>query len=567
MPDEIEGIYLHMLKKINKVYWKEAAYYFHFVLNIDDSSLFNIALAAYERIDDILLFSPGVSLSEIRRHCHLIRERIATTCQGILEVCEIDGHECEESTSSKSLADQVQIPQRRKDLIGLKYYQKSSRVEFLHRTAFDYFKDNVQARQILDASAFVSPHPLILYVKVLLADLIVFPLPTNISDFQKSIDNVMRYAAVAEDRTGLAQPTLMGLLERSISILYQRFRGHSSSVGYSEVPNNWTEDGILSITHTQFLGLAASFGLGLYVSCSIDSQSELRTCSTTDYFLGCALLGPTYVVQGWHWQHKIFNFSPYLKLIRALLERGANPLTKLPKDTAWSLILDKLWKGCHHRTTLSIGQQADWGIIVQAFLAGGANCNEMRNYVVRARDDLTLVFVGGLQVLVHAIWLHLSPLTVLRLSFDKGPLLSQLEDAFIASGASVCSESKRISLSTIDKDWQGHDIDLKLSQKRWDDFIDALKRRPEVRQWSDRLEYITKVFREMDLQQLYDQAHQEDALQENFVQEKTSRYEEVNTDDEDTSDEWSTESSDSVDAPDAEIDESPQSSQSPSQSP
>ena len=460
LPDEIEGIYLHMLRKIDKVYWKEVAYYFYFVLNIHDSSLFNIALAAYDRIDDILLLSPGISLSEIRRHCRLIRERIATTCQGILELCETDRHECQ--ASFKSLEDQIQIPERRKDLIGLKYYQKCSRVDFLHRTAFDFFRDNVQARQFLDASAFVSPHLSILHVKVLLADLVVFPLPTDISDVRDSIGKIMVFAAVAEDETKLAQPALMGLLERSLSILYQRLRGHLSTVGYPEVPNSWREDGLSSITPTNFIGLAASFGLGLYVLCIIDSQSEQRTCSTTDYLLGCALLGPNYILRGRYVEHDMIFPSPNLKLIRALLERGANPRMKTPKDTVWILFLEKLWEDLNHQTAFSTGGQADWATTVQAFLGRGANCNETRNYAMNVRKDLNTAFVKGRKV--RTIWLHLAPLTVLRLSFDNGPLLSQLEDAFIASGASVCSESKRILVNTTDKDQQGPVIDFKLSQ-------------------------------------------------------------------------------------------------------
>ena len=563
LPDEIEGIYLHMLQKIDKVYWKEVAYYFYFVLNIRDSSLFNIALAAYDRIDDILLFSPGVSLSEICRHCRLIRERIATTCQGILEVCETDRHEHRILASFKSLEDQIQIPERRRDLIELKYYQECSWVDFLHRTAFDFFKDNVQARQFLDASAFVSPHLPILHVKVLLADLVVFPLPTDISDIRDSIGTIMVFAGVAEDETKLAQPALMGLLERSLSILYQRLRGHSSTVGYPEVPNSWREDGLLSITPTNFIGLAASFGLGLYVSCIIDSQSDPRTCSTTDYLLGCALLGPNYILRGRYVKHDMKYPSPNLKLIRALLERGANPQMKTPKDTVWILFLEKLWEDLNDQAAFSTGGQADWGTTVQAFLARGANCNETRNYAMNVRDDLNPAFVKGLQV--PTIWLHLSPLTVLRLSFDNGPLLSQLEDAFIASGASVCSESRRITVRTRDNDYQQRpNIDFKLSQKQWDDFTDALKRRPKGEDRSELREYNTKVIREMDLQQLYDQARREEALEEQTIQEKESGEDEVNTDDEDTSDEWSTESSDSSDV---EIEESTRSSQSPSQSP
>ena len=590
LPDEIEGVYTHMLQRIDKVYWKEVAQYFHLVLNFPKTSLFNIALAGYSRIDDILLFSPGLSLIDISRHCRFTRERIATTCQGILEVRETDRHQCQklltrytnthppENDSCKSLADQNRTLELRNDLIELKSYKKCSRVAFLHRTALDFIKENGQARKFLEASASVSPHPRILYVKALLAKLVVFLLSTDITCVRESIANVMTHAAIAEERTGLAHPALMGLLDRSLSILCQRSPGHSSTFpwcrvwDYPEVPNSSRDDGILSITATNFLGFAASFGLGLYVLCTIDSQSEPRTCSTTDYLLDCALHGPDYIYKGCPiWYSKGIpspNISPYLKLIRALLERGANPQMKMPGNTAWGLFLDKLWKDCHHRNTLSIGRQADWGTTVRAFLASGANCNEMRNYIMGARNNdlYDPVFVGGLLVLAERIWLHLSPLTVLRLSIDRGPLLSQLEDAFIASGASVCSDSTRISVMTRDKREQGPKIDLKLSQKQWDDFMDALKRRPDV-EARLAMDYITKLFREMDLQQLYDQARQEDALQDNVIQEEASGEDGVNTDIEDISDEWSTESSDSLDAPDAEIEEPSPFSQSPAQSP
>ena len=577
LPDEIEGIYLHMLQRIDKVYWKEVAQYFYIVLNFGDPSLFSVALAVYDRIDDILLFSPDLSFSEIRRHCLSTKERIATTCQGILEVRETHRHQCQ-FVSFKSLADQIRPPERCNDPIGLKCYRWCSRVSFLHRTARDFINENGEARRLLEASASISPHPHLIYVKAMLAELLVIPLSTDNKKIRGSIQQIMEQAATAEHTTELAQPALMGLLDRSISILCQRSRDHPSNVhwcrlwGHPEVSGSprdaniqvldyFEDDGILNIIPTDFLGFAASFGLYLYVSYTIDSQAEPRTCSTIDYLLGCALHGPDYSHNGmFNWRYLDF-LNPHLKLIRALLERGADPQTGIPGSTAWGLFLHRLWLHCCHRFMRLIERDADWDSTTRAFIASGADCNEMGEYLAVRHNHVIEASLGDLQVRVDRLWLYLSPLMVLRLCFDREPPLSQLEDAFIASGASVCSERTRISVMTRYKGGRARKLDLRLSQRQWDDYIETSERRPngEFRPRAGR--FVAILFQEMDLQQLYDQARQEDSLQKNITQEEASGADIVNTDIESISDGWSIVASDSLDA---EIEERPQSSQ-PSQ--
>ena len=575
LPDEIEGIYLYMLQRIDKVYWKEVAYYFHFVLNIGDSSLFNVALAAYDRIDDILLFSPGISLSEIRRHCRLIGERIATTCQGILEVRETDRHKSQEVARFKSLVDQMRTPKRRSDLIRLKSYEECSRVDFLHRTAFDFFKDNVQAKQFLDASAFVSPHLDVLYTKDMLAQLAIFQFLEDDGSVQLLISRIMTFVSRIETKTGAAQPALMDLIDRSLSILSQRSRGHPPNVhwcrawGYPETHAKYRDDNILKIVPTNLPGFAASLatsgGLGLYVVSTIDSQSERRTCSTADYLLGCALYG-----SGWN-QFSMPDNNPqvqpcrYLELIIALLERGANPQMKYPEGTAWGFFLQLLYVECFHRPTLFMGLETTWDSTLRAFLASGANTNEMARCFygeLRLKESTHEVLLNGPRVTEYKFCLHVSPRMILRLCFDRDPVFYRLDEAFIVSGGSVCSERTSVSVVIRDKGGRHRCLDLKLSQQQGDDFIEALKWRPHTRfSVSPRIEHqIEELFQELDLPQLYNKAAQEEALQEHIIQEEESGDDEKNTDSEYVLDEWRTESSDSSDA---EIEEPAQSSQSP----
>ena len=90
LPTEIEDLYCQILNGFSKIYWKEVAQSIRLILNEQcEWSLFTFALAEHKNIDDVLLSSSNIAVSDIRQHCRSTGERVATTCKGFLEVHEV----------------------------------------------------------------------------------------------------------------------------------------------------------------------------------------------------------------------------------------------------------------------------------------------------------------------------------------------------------------------------------------------------------------------------------------------------------------------------------------------
>ena len=560
LPDEIEGIYLHMFKRIDKVYWKEVACYFHSVLEFGDSRLFDIAFATHHRIDDIILSSSDVSLGDLCRHCRLTRERIAITCQGILEVLEVRENDPLHSVPRQPILKLPPTPEHRNDLMKLQSYLDYSRVTFLHRTALDFFRKNGQATRLLEEWDSTNPHPLVLHVKALLAYLVVFRLSMDYENILISIDHIMMYASLAEQQIGHAQLVIVDLLDQGLPLLGQAYPRRLRVMGRWNYVKcfNPHRDSVI----TDFLGFAASYGLCLYVTHIVDSQAEGRTGSTVDYLLSCVLYGLHHLFPRLPSVHQL-PVSGHMKLIIALLERGANPQANFQESdyTAWGFFLYNLYENCFAGPTLSVERQTEWGSALQAFIASGANPNERlsRHTDVRPfRDIDNLEVVKDLQISQYEIRLHLSPLAVIRLCFNRDLSISKLEDNLTASGASNYGICTGVSVRVFDGTW----VEPKLSEKQADDLVRAMERNPSrgVRYPGTR-RHMKHLLEELDLPQLHKQARQEQkALWQQIIQEAVSGDDGVSTDHEDTSDEWSTESSDSSDV---ETEQPPPSSQSP----
>lgn len=89
LPTTLEDIYAHMLNKIQKVHWKEAAWFLTFALLEDSSTLLDFALATYPRLDHDLESSADFPVDDVISHCRPTRRRIITTWAGLLEVHEV----------------------------------------------------------------------------------------------------------------------------------------------------------------------------------------------------------------------------------------------------------------------------------------------------------------------------------------------------------------------------------------------------------------------------------------------------------------------------------------------
>ena len=495
LPKEIEELYSLMLQRIDKFYWMEVAQYLRLVLKIGNWSLFEIALAVYKHIDDVLLFSPARSISDIRNHCRSTGTRIAAKCKGFLEVKEeCDLQEWQRTVKNPSeadelarnfwelLEDQNAPPEQRDDLTETYFYHQRTEVDFLHRTAFEFFKDNEQGKKFLEINAPKSPHPRVLYIKALLADLMVFPVPTVNRQVAHSIIWIMNSASIAEDETGVAQLDLMDLLDRSIAMLCQRCPGQPSNqhwcrawgipkflenalyFSYESKIHRTSEsknDDFLSFYPVDFLGLAAWWGLSRYALHIFDSQSGWEDPGMKDYLLRCAVGALDY---------KVTNLRQHMKLISVLLKRGANPNMEIRKRTVWDCFLQRMHRWCS-------GDEAyDWDHshlsemwlgTVRQFLESGADVNE-RIYSVLNNSMLEsvphLVSSTPLTLKRYLVKQHSSPLSVLQQCFASSPEFSAVEDACNASGASLYFECTSISFIVL----EGEDyrwVDSKLSKQ------------------------------------------------------------------------------------------------------
>ncbi|CAD6575193.1 MAG: hypothetical protein ASARMPRED_007126 [Alectoria sarmentosa] len=578
LPEEMERIYSHMLQGIDKVYRKEATQYLQLVIHFRGLSLFDIALAVHEWIFDGLLFSPDTSISDIRHHCKLIGERIYTTCKGFLEVREyIDRHEWQKTVTRrpngnflKPLEDRSLSLEQSDDLIQTKFYQTCTHVTFLHQTAFDFFEDNEKAKEFLEASHSANLHPQVLYVKALLAGLVVFPVSTEDIQVQISIGRIMDNASIAENETGVAQLGLMDLLDRSIKLLCQRSPGQPSKLhwcrawGYPEVFNSldsertWPlsrsqsspasvprDDGTSATGPIDFLGFAAWCGIYKYVGLTLDAQSRPRNHGAAGYLLSCAVGGLDRLSIDWSW---------HLKLISALLKRGADPNTEALERTVWGSFLQKLHNACYGRS-LEQDPSIDtgWRKTVRAFLDSGANVNERICYNLGQdifEDVNHLASSTSLKLTRYLIRLDLSALSVLQQCFGDSPKISEIEDACISSGAALYSECTEMLFEIRDEVGQRRWLDSKLTKQQLSQLISI---------WEERLKALTgdrkkqrqilkgqavELFQELDIGQLLEQARREEELQEKQVREEESQENQ-------SGNEKSTSDRPSIDAPDS----------------
>lgn len=574
LPEEIEELYGHMLQKIDKVYGKEVAQYLQLILHLNSQSLFGIALAVYKRLDEVVLFSPDITISDIRNHCKFIGTRIATTCKGFLEVQEQSSlHEWQKNVNDpsstpeagdvsrnfsrnllKSVEDQRTPLEQRGDLIETKFYQARTRVDFLHRTAVDFFKDNEQGKIFLETNAPINPHPRISYIKAELAYLVVFRVQTEDFEVQRAIRYIMVEAGRVEKETGVAQVALMDLLDRSLAMLSQRSPGQPSDLHWCrawDIPRAFglepqqtsqpSNDSILSRYPVDFLGFAAWCGLHKYVEHTLDSQSVRQNPSTIDYLLCCTVNGFVYGLR--------LGTNSYMKLVSALLERGANPNTKALEGTVWGSFLQRLYRMCFYTFANWLPSEISellvtgcWGT-VRKLVESGANLNEDVCFILSKGlpGSMTHSGTSTLDLSSYRISLHLSASSVLQQCFANTPVLSEIENACIASGASLYFECTEILFAF----WMGCDrlwVDPRLSEQQLKQFSNALDRNLRAsagKAWERRSVFnhqIVELFQELDIDQLCEQTRRKDDEDEDEDEDS----------DEVSSDEWSTTSSGST---------------------
>ena len=263
LPDEVEGIYARMLSQIEKVYRKEASIFLRLALHGNYRFILEFVLASQNGLDDMLSSSDSLPEKDLIAKSHLARQRIGTTCAGLLEINdedEVESHKYSNSVDensplesengsvepdttsltedASSESEDVSLKSEKASLKpdnasddassdsgseSIQFHGEATddeifdlvrkvRVHFIHRTARDFMRDTAQGCAFLKANTPSGFHPQVSFVKVLLAKARLFG--CNDDD---EIDDMMINIGLAEEETEVAQTQLCDLTDDVMS--------------------------------------------------------------------------------------------------------------------------------------------------------------------------------------------------------------------------------------------------------------------------------------------------------------------------------------------------------------
>lgn len=410
LPPEIEDVYAYMLNRIDQIHRQEAAVYLRIALGhwekqrifYGELSFFVLALMTFPKLDNLFQLPRDLRISDIIRHCRWTKERLSTTCVGLLEVHSPDMTGIQVSSESEDGSSQVsskhpiieQNPLEEAEIRS--YYDDTSRpvvqVKFLHRTTLDFFSKSNKGKAFLKENTPAEFQYHSSLVKAILAAFLV-AVPDRVrardwgvalTDFAiPSADGripwIMKMACGDECATGKPNAELLSLIDNTLVFVDQHYllepppshwcarwtlgwnvssfdsqtfsakaitRSKSASTSSSKdsfhsldsVPRASLPSSVTSQIPFDFLGLATSYGVSLYVQERVALIRKQPASDHATYLLACAL---NYLDACDGSQD---NYAQSFALISQLLEKGADPNTTTFGLTPWHQFLQSLFK-------------------------------------------------------------------------------------------------------------------------------------------------------------------------------------------------------------------------------
>ena len=363
---------------------------------------------------------------------------------------------------------------------------KHTCVFFIHRTAVDFFETSGPGRKFLEDSPAPEFDPHIFSIKASLGILrLMGPMNHFMGPMKhlttrdmrlNHIDSIMDEVANVEDRAGRPQTRLCELVDGTMSIsdrLHCRWRPNSHWCMRWGFMAEWRDRGQAYTTSSsrssstnsfhsatsefptfdranptptdsiRFLGFAASHNLVHYVQHMLDRRETSVSIKTLDYLLRCSIsaylsrLGPG-----------LPDDCGPLKVVRALLRRGANPNAKLFPRTIWTEILERtavLWttffltnwsdhKLRHSETWISNSKTLTSSIM--AFIENGADMGAICNFHFKTRR---YTHNPGPLDSWYEFDMQLSALSTIQLVLGHTPDFPRIQEMCIARGALLYS--------------------------------------------------------------------------------------------------------------------------------
>ena len=365
-------------------------------------SFFVLALMTFPKLDDLFQLSHDSRISDIIRHCRWTKERLSTTCVGFLEIHSPDMTGVQVSSESEDGSSQVlsrrpiieQNPLEEAEIRS--YYDNADgpvmQVNFLRRTTLDFFSESNMGKEFLKKNSPAEFQYHWSIVKAILATfLVAIPARVRAQDWGVALTDfaipsadgripwIMKMACGDECTTGKSNAELLSLIDNTLTFVDQHYlleppQSHwctrwtlgwnvspfdsqtfrakaitrlksastSSSQGsFYSLDNNPRPSLPSSVTSQipfDFLGLATSYGVSVYVQEEIAVIRKQPDPDRATYLLACAL---NYLDACDGSQE---NYPQSFALSSQLLEKGADPNTTTFGLTPWHQFLQSLFK-------------------------------------------------------------------------------------------------------------------------------------------------------------------------------------------------------------------------------
>lgn len=509
LPSDIEALYSKMLSNINVAYCKHAARLFQMALAGLTGSLLDVALALYAVFDRRV----EMTIYDLIHYSRLTEERIPTICAGFLEVHLEDKDSKGRSGKFRSDHYYLSLPigyNCSLESADVSFYERYARVDFIHRTAVDFLRENRQGQRFLEANSRPCPSPYSTYVRALLAkvtllgfpekpanmDLVTEEYASFLSGFYVECDDfvdktarafvyeIMRNVALDESETGTAQVSLCDDVDCTLAILHQQHWAVTSilhwSTRWGKILSNWqkrqrvrvppwpetsprssssdsfssarSESELFLNRPVDFLGHAASWNLPCYVLAMIDLEQKQLDKDYASYLL-CCFMWPLYLSKSWK------QLPKSLDLVAELLSRGGNPNIYIDdfSKIIWGLFLAQACQALPPARTA-------FAMTTKTFIENGADVHIRLLHQICTRDPSFGSDSGTKIYFRHAE----SVLYVLRSWLQHELALKAIEEIVIDKGG---CDSQRFTHFALEKDnYQPR----KISERKNDKFISAL---------------------------------------------------------------------------------------------
>jgi hypothetical protein len=142
LPQEIEDLYLHMLKRVEKTYQDSARNYLSLMLVLtpffdQGKNLLDFALIEYARTDAVI--TSGLRDSDVEAiatTCRKLRTQIVTRCAGLLELHAPQPEDSEEPEQHTTAYSEI--------------FHSQEKVNFIHRSAYDFLTKDERGTNFLN---------------------------------------------------------------------------------------------------------------------------------------------------------------------------------------------------------------------------------------------------------------------------------------------------------------------------------------------------------------------------------------------------------------------------------